>query len=1284
MFAFAKRYLALAAAVTIAATVSTGCSGGAKSNEDAVGKVKFAVSAAGVTADITSMKLVIDAMPGSVATTPGFPIELGLSKAPAGAVWTANVSNIPTSATGRTFTAQAFGGAGGTTLLYTGSTVAPVSSGAPAQVTIILQEQNVTPGPTNYAPVISAITASNSFVLPGQAGTFAVTAYDPDDAAHFNRPAFNGSPLSYKWTASCDTAGATLVIANDTAATTGFTAPSVGALCTVAIKVTETALSANSSVTTYFTLFVNGNLGSADVSAFPNSFPMVTVRGDFRYNFFSDVTTMGIGQRGDLFFTALDVDGDNVRFDLTGSCGSGFDAVDGQLTNGIAIAANQFSGVSFTTTAGTGVSPTAIPFSWNPTFAYPSPVVAFTDPSKACQFKVVVHDLCTAGNCGPSGAPGAIADGQFKVTKIGALDVTSSTTGILNATAPSQPRRAPSIVRAIAPNQSGGAIATGVAQTWDPQKFAVVQPGGTGYVLQAEAYDQYEAGPLGATWSCNSGSAPLGGIVNTPTPGDGKALKSLISWAAPTPLLSNMFCTVTFTSSASSLSTVVTFRFAGSDPCSGQPDGTSCNDNNACTTGTTCTAGVCGSPTSTVTCSVAAGDQCHVAGVCNPNTGTCSTPNAPDGTTCNADSNGCTMGDFCQAGACTAGAAPTTCPNAPANAYCYDAAGTCSSTGNNTYTCNFAPSGTTRACTVANATTKCSTTNIFSAFACDGAGACVGNTPVSCVGGAQCVSGGACDPANGTCAGGTASPAGTACTADADPCTTDACNGAGSCVASPLCAPGQICNPATPACFDPVPRPAYARQVPGKQLNGVALTTAGVGIAGGQVGCTIDVATNACLPITFEGTVTVTPAGANDAYVSAYDPATPYATRWASLLVGQGEAASASTQAVTSVATTAGGVVVALGSTDGGLLSANSAINLPNSGVQVFLASLNSAGAALSGIQFGIGGGIVYNLASYQNKVAFCGATDQTTLFAPAGHVFAGAAGSRDAIIAVYNVNATTGAATLDWSKQLGGGADEFCGAVAFDDLGNLVVAGQYNWVTGQTLLDPGMGPLPDPNGSPAVTPNSNRRHLWVAKYDTTGAIVSQASFGNLAANGAVTPKAVAVDSSGNVAVVGSFTVQLPLTGLVTIVSAGNTDAFALKLSSTFVPVWSSRIGAAGTAADVASTVAFTSSGDALVGGAHFGPTTGAAVFPYTTGHASEAFLLKYSPTGLVQFSAAYGGAGSQGMNQIAVNRAGTGTVKDAVLFGGPYDTAILFPPLTVPLPATAGAAYLTWAPLGL
>ncbi|HSB20646.1 MAG TPA: hypothetical protein VLD85_11600 [Anaeromyxobacteraceae bacterium] len=86
------------------------------------------------------------------------------------------------------------------------------------------------------------------------------------------------------------------------------------------------------------------------------------------------------------------------------------------------------------------------------------------------------------------------------------------------------------------------------------------------------------------------------------------------------------------------------------------PDGTACDDGNACTLADACQAGVCtgGGP---VACTAA--DQCHDPGVCDPATGACSSPAKPDGSACD-DANLCTLADSCVAGACSGGT-PTTC-----------------------------------------------------------------------------------------------------------------------------------------------------------------------------------------------------------------------------------------------------------------------------------------------------------------------------------------------------------------------------------------------------------------------------------------------------------------------------------------------------------------------------------------------------------------------------------------------------------------------------------------------
>src|SRR5439155_136303 len=156
-----------------------------------------------------------------------------------------------------------------------------------------------------------------------------------------------------------------------------------------------------------------------------------------------------------------------------------------------------------------------------------------------------------------------------------------------------------------------------------------------------------------------------------------------------------------------------------------RPDGASCNDGNACTQTDTCQAGTC-TGANPVVC--AAADQCHVAGTCDPATGTCSTPAKPDGATCD-DGNACTRTDTGHAGTCI-GPNPVVCAAADhshAARASVPATGPCSNPAK--------PDGA--ACDDGNACTRTDTCQ---------AGMCAGTNPVVCAAADQCHVAGTCDP----------------------------------------------------------------------------------------------------------------------------------------------------------------------------------------------------------------------------------------------------------------------------------------------------------------------------------------------------------------------------------------------------------------------------------------------------------------------------------------------------------------------------------------------------------
>ncbi len=115
--------------------------------------------------------------------------------------------------------------------------------------------------------------------------------------------------------------------------------------------------------------------------------------------------------------------------------------------------------------------------------------------------------------------------------------------------------------------------------------------------------------------------------------------------------------------------------------CAGTNNTAACSDNNACTLNDTCAGGVCVSGTAKV---CTASDQCHVAGTCNTGTGVCSNPVKTNGTSCN-DNNACTLNDVCASGACKG-----TTKNCSDNNVC--TIDTCTDTV--TGVCSNAPTGT--------------------------------------------------------------------------------------------------------------------------------------------------------------------------------------------------------------------------------------------------------------------------------------------------------------------------------------------------------------------------------------------------------------------------------------------------------------------------------------------------------------------------------------------------------------------------------------------------------------
>jgi len=278
-----------------------------------------------------------------------------------------------------------------------------------------------------------------------------------------------------------------------------------------------------------------------------------------------------------------------------------------------------------------------------------------------------------------------------------------------------------------------------------------------------------------------------------------------------------------------------------------QPDGTACDDGDACTMDTTCTTGVCGDPTP-VTCDD--GNSCTVD-TCDSGTGCIFTPDddqdensEPD--PCD-DGDLCTVTDVCTGGVCGGVAMDCSVLDDQCNlGICNATTGVCEPLNLTTGTpcddanaCTVGDSCDTGAC-VPGAPADCDDGNVCTIDSCDSVAGCL-NDPdpgAICDDGTECTETDTCDAA-GACAG-TAVLDGTLCD-DSQGCTENDFCTSGVCGGDPVdcssfdgpCAVG-VCNPVSGTCEAQAINEGFACD------DGDLCTDNGMCIAGVCAGTTTD------------------------------------------------------------------------------------------------------------------------------------------------------------------------------------------------------------------------------------------------------------------------------------------------------------------------------------------------------------------------------------------------------------------------------------------------------------
>ncbi|WP_437972239.1 hypothetical protein WMF04_24370 [Sorangium sp. So ce260] len=238
-------------------------------------------------------------------------------------------------------------------------------------------------------------------------------------------------------------------------------------------------------------------------------------------------------------------------------------------------------------------------------------------------------------------------------------------------------------------------------------------------------------------------------------------------------------------------------------------------------------------------------------------------------------------------------------------------------------------------------------------------------------------------------------------------------------------------------------------------------------------------------------------------------------------------------------------------------------------------------------------------------------------------------AGGSDVFAASFDASGA-----LLWSRQFGDGFDQRARAVAVDAQENVILVGES-----AGAIDFGGGTLV----------SAGDYDVFVAKLDAEGEHVWSRRFGDAAAQRALS---VAVDGAGNVVVGGEMAGMVDLGGGPRNAGAEG-SVFVAKLDAEGEHVWSRRIGEQGASL---GQVVVDGAGNVLVAGTFRGEARIERALLVSAGE-DDAFVVKLDPGGELVWARRFGGAGADRGTGVAIDLDGaavvTGAFNRRVAFGG-------------------------------
>ena len=231
--------------------------------------------------------------------------------------------------------------------------------------------------------------------------------------------------------------------------------------------------------------------------------------------------------------------------------------------------------------------------------------------------------------------------------------------------------------------------------------------------------------------------------------------------------------------------------------------------------------------------------------------------------------------------------------------------------------------------------------------------------------------------------------------------------------------------------------------------------------------------------------------------------------------------------------------------------------------------------------------------------------------------------------------NFGVGCSETHWSHIFGDGSSQFVNDVAYDAQGNLFAVGSFS---GTLNL----------GGDPLI---SSGNDVFVAKFDPQGNHLWSHRYGDAAQE---TATSVAVDSTNNIVVVGSFAGVMNVEQTVLTAVQGK-DVFVLKFDPNGNKLWARQFGDAGGQQQAASVVVDQGTGDIVLTGSFDGALDFDGKKVTTTGQL-DVFLAKLSKDGAGVWAKHFGDGQTQYGYHVALDPLGniflTGQFLGSIDFG--------------------------------